>query len=167
MKQATRSKRLARNDLEGGLSMKLNAIWKMVQFNLLTQAGIPVTPEQLGIKPNAANGTNSPFSQILNGQNGGVGSMPTPPTPPADMTDAAAVAKYNQDLLTYNQQFQQYQLRMMQMMNQRFMQMQQAIQQAARNNASTSNRSGSSALNSNERIGVGGILDSVSDINNV
>jgi hypothetical protein len=151
--------------------MKLNAIWKMVQYNLLTQAGINVTPEQLGIKPNAANnasgGANSPFNRLLNGQNGGVGAMPTPPTPPADMTDAAAVAKYNQDLLTYNQQFQQYQLRMMQMMNQRFLQMQQAIQQAARNNASSSNRSGSSSLNSNERIGVGGILDSVSDINNV
>ncbi len=146
--------------------MKLNAIWKMVQYNLLTQAGIPVTPEQLGIKPNAStNGVNSPFSQILNGQNGGVGTMPTPPTPPTDLTDAAAVAKYNQDLLTYNQQFQQYQLRMMQVMNQRFLQMQQAIQQAARNNASSS--SSSSSLNRNERVGVGGILDSVSDINNV
>lgn len=141
--------------------MKLGPIWKMVQYNLMVQAGIPVTPEQLGIKNTT--GLNGSFNQVLNGVN--IGTMPTPPTPPTDLQNQADVARYNQEMLTYNQNFQQYQMKLMQQMNLRFQQMQQSIQQAARTSSSSS--SNSSSLSSSERVGVGGILDSVSDINNV
>lgn len=142
------------------MKISFSNIWKQVQYDMMTQAGIPVTPQQLGLKvPAAANGSG--FSQYLSGQS--MPTLPTPPTPPTDYTDQAAVQKYNQDLLTYNQSFQSYQVRMMQMMNMRFNQLQQSIVQANRNTGGTSRSSSAS----NQPSGVGGILDSVSDISSI
>jgi hypothetical protein len=143
--------------------MRFSTMLKGIQYSILTQAGIPIDPARLGLKlpQQTANATQGNFSTLLNpnvtAQNL---QLPTPPTPPTDPANTTDQARYQQELQTYNQQFQAYHTRMMQLMNMRFLQLQQQMQQALRqNNTSSANRSSTIERGS---VGVGGILDSES-----
>ena len=140
--------------------MNFGKALKMVEFNLLQQSGIQVTPEQLGIKPgdmaaNALGGLGSStgsFASVLGGL-----KMPTPPTPPADPANMAQQDKYNRELLAYNQQmFTQNQQFFRQMM----MQMSQLQQASFRQNSQPTSASSIGSSFS----ATGGILDSSPDI---
>jgi hypothetical protein len=126
---------------------------KIFQLQILKQAGINVTPQQLGLKSDpvadlqAQNYTGS-FRNVLGGL-----TPPTPPLPPADLTDVAAQTQYQQDLLAYNNTFQSYNQRMMQMMLQQFQAMQQSLAAIQRNGNTASSDTASSDTGA-----VGGIL---------
>ncbi|HEY9687504.1 MAG TPA: hypothetical protein V6C52_11055 [Coleofasciculaceae cyanobacterium] len=134
---------------------------KVFELNILRQSGIMVTPQQLGLKTDPiadlqAKNAQSSFDGILGKMMGGTTALtpPTPPTPPADPNDAAAQAKYQQDVLAYQQSSQLYNQRLMQMMLQQLQGIQQAIaagQKAQSNSASTSS--------SDIPLGIGGILE--------
>ncbi len=134
--------------------MNFGTAFKVFQMNLLRQAGVTVTPQQFGLKSDpiadlqAKNATGS-FSNVLGGL-----TPPTPPTPPADLTDSAAQTKYRQDLLTYNNNFQVYNQRVMQMMLSQFQSLQQSMAAIQKNNSSSATNSSDSTTAS----GVGGIL---------
>jgi hypothetical protein len=141
--------------------MKFTQALKVFELNILRQSGIMVTPQQLGLKTDPiadlqAKNAQSSFDGILGKMMGGVTSLtpPTPPTPPADPNDAAAQAKYQQDVLAYQQSSQLYNQRLMQMMLQQLQGIQQAIvagQKAQSNSAATSS--------SDIPLGIGGILE--------
>lgn len=138
---------------------------KVFEMNVLRQSGITITPDQLGLKSdpiadlqakNAA--TASPFSSLLGtltGNSTTASALPTPPTPPTDLEDKAAMLKYQQDLLSYNQNYQLYNQRMMQALLQQFQSLQQ--QQAAATKSASSSSSSSSSSDS-ASLGMGGIL---------
>lgn len=143
--------------------MKFSERLKVFQLNILRQAGVMVTPDQLGLKRDPiaeaqAQSMNSPFSAVLNRMGGlqGVGQAPVPPAPPADPNDTEAVSKYQQEVMAYQQSFQVYNQRFMQLMLHQMNSMQQAMLQAQQQ-ASGNNNSSSLASN-NVSLGVGGIL---------
>jgi len=128
--------------------MNFGKLAKIAEYNILTQSGIAVTPDQLGLKATDLSGSIPGISSIT----GGTSSfnnvlsnmqMPTPPTPPADPTDAAAEAKYNQELLAYNQQIYTQNQQMMQQMMRQMSQMQFSSMQASNNSSSSSSTSNS------------------------
>jgi hypothetical protein len=138
---------------------------KIFQYNLLRQSGVMVTPQQVGLKTDPfaaiqAKNASSLFGNVL-GQVGGVNatgmSVPVPPTPPTDLTDTAAQAKYQQELLTYQSNFQLYNQRFMQLLLNQMSNMQIAMQRAASQNSNASS-SGSSASSGNE-FGIGSIIN--------
>lgn len=141
--------------------MQISKILKGIQFNLLRQSGVNVTPEQFGLKvdPNPQFGNNNGFSGILaqiagvNGTTSGQQSQLAQPTPPEDLTDTEAVAQYHEDMAAYNQQMHANNQQMMQLLMQQFAQLQQ---QLARVN---SGNNSSSVLSNNEPLGIGGIID--------
>lgn len=149
--------------------MNFNQSLKIFEFNLLRQSGVVVTPQQVGLKtdPFAAVQANGLFGNVLNNLNGNslssstaLTSAMTPPvlpTPPADPTNAAAQAKYQQDLLTYQSNFQIYNQRFMQLMLNQMSNMQMSMQRASMAQSSNSSSSGSSS-SSSDGLGVGGIL---------
>lgn len=136
--------------------MNFGTAFKVFQLQVLKQSGMPVTPQQLGLKSDpvadlqAKNATGS-FGNVLGGL-----SLPVAPTPPADMADAAAQAKYQADLLKYNNSFQAYNQRLMMMLLNQMQAMQQtmaSIQKNSRNNSSGADTGVSETVSS-----VGGIL---------
>lgn len=138
--------------------MNFSDAFKVFQLNILRQAGVMVTPQQIGLKSDPVvdlQAKNSTFDNIL-GRLGGSGipglpSLPTPPVPPANTADAAAQTQYQQDLLTYNHQFQLYNQRLMQMLLTQLQAIQKSVQAGQQNAKATSD--------SSERpIGIGGIL---------
>lgn len=148
--------------------MSFSTLFKSVQFAILNQNGMPITPEQVGLKvknpafpyPNHPMGLGNSFASFLNPQHpltsmipGGASPFPTPPTPPEDPSNPQQQSQYQQALSAYNQQFQTYQLQMMQMMYRQFTQMQQQMQRTPNNTGATQ-----------ENLGVGGILDSINTI---
>lgn len=142
--------------------MDFSQAFKVFQLNILRQAGITVTPDQLGLKSDPiadlqAKNSESAFDNILSKMTGGaLGGLkpPTPPTPPADATDAAAQAEYQQALVTWQQNSQIYNQRLMQMMVQQM----QAIQQSIVASQRRQQDSGSSSSLSGTGLGIGGIL---------
>lgn len=143
---------------------------KIFEFNLLRQSGVVVTPQQVGLKTDPfaalqARSASSLFGNVLNNINGGnltsstaLSTAMTPPilpTPPADPTNAAAQAKYQQALLTYQSNFQIYNQRFMQLMLNQMSNMQMSMQQSS---AAQANNSSSSNSSSSDGLGVGGIL---------
>jgi isopenicillin N synthase-like dioxygenase len=146
--------------------MSFGTIMKLFQYNILSQSGIAVTPQQLGLKPEQVSAmaglaggnatTSSPFSQFLGTQNA---NLPTAPTAPEDPADTAAQAKFNQEMVAYNQQMQAYNQRMMQMLLQQFNLMQQKIQSI--NTQQSNNQNRDLAF---DRSGVGGILGGASEL---
>ncbi len=143
--------------------MKFSEAFKVFQLNLLRQAGIAVTPDQLGLKRDPiadmqAKSANSAFDNIL-GKTAGAGSAsfgtpPAPPTPPADPTDAAAQSKYQQELLAYQQSLQAYNQRFMQMMLQQFNMLQQRMLAQQKEQSKTESSSSLDAP-----VSTGGILE--------
>ncbi|WP_373531660.1 hypothetical protein [Vampirovibrio sp.] len=127
---------------------------KIFQLQILKQSGVNVTPQQLGLKSDpiadlqAQNLAGGSFRNVLGGL-----TPPTPPTPPADLTDSAAQTQYQQDLLAYNNNFQSYNQRMMQLMLQQFQTMQQSLVAMQRNNTNNS-----STTDNSDTGAVGGIL---------
>lgn len=143
--------------------MSFGKSFKIFQLNVLRQLGVQVTPQQVGLKSDpiadlqAKNAAGS-FSSILGLANNSAAGMngltvPQPPTPPTDTTDQAAMLKYQQDLLTYNQSYQLYNQRFMQMLLGQFQSMQQTILTSVKNNTASSNSTSSDAT-----VGTGGIL---------
>lgn len=143
--------------------MNFSDTFKVFQINILRQAGITVSPEQIGLKSDPiadlqAKSSQNTFSQLL-GQMTGSGNgltVPTAPTPPEDPTDKQALLEYHQALTVYNNESQLYNQKYMQMMLNRMMQFQQqmsmqAQQSNTQNKTSTSSQSGVS-------LGIGGIL---------
>jgi hypothetical protein len=136
---------------------------KVFELNILRQAGVSVTPQQVGLKSDPIadlelqNATGS-FSNILSSLGGGTQGLvpPVPPTPPSDPTDTAAQAKYQQDLLTYQSNFQVYNQRFMQLMMSQMQALQQSINMSNQQSSSTSSTSSDSSATP---TGVGGILD--------
>jgi len=141
---------------------------KVFEINVLRQAGVTISPSQLGLKSDPvadlqAQSGFSAFGSVLNKLTGNSTmsssamstyyTPPNPPTPPTDLTDNAAMLKYQQEMLTYNQSYQAYNQRMMQLMLRQMQQMQQSAMQAQ--SASSSNTSSSS---SSDGLGIGGIL---------
>src|SRR5947209_870594 len=102
----------------------LNRIMAVISM----RSGQPMTPT---LMQGLASMGGSNFSQLVtNLQNRGNAAAlqpPTPPTPPTDPNDVTAQKQYNDALLAYNQQFQQYHTGMIQLFNQRFLAMQQTI----------------------------------------
>lgn len=148
--------------------MRFSTLLKAFEYSILNQGGVSITPEQLGLKvknPNfpgtgSSTGLSGGFSSFLNqAQNGLVSgalpTAPTPPTPPADPANTVEQAKYQQELVAYNQKFQTYHLRTMQLMSQRFELMLQNVQRTQQQ--AQSSKAGTSLDQSNS--GVGGILD--------
>jgi hypothetical protein len=144
--------------------MNFSYALKVFELNVLRQSGVSVTPQQVGLKSDPIadmqmKSATSGFSGILGNLTGMSTAQaltpPVPPTPPADPTDTAAQTKYQQDLLTYQSNFQVYNQRFMQMLLGQMQSLQQSINygnQQSSSASSTSSSSGSSA-------GVGGILD--------
>lgn len=144
--------------------MNFSKAVKVFELNLLRQSGVAITPQQVGLKSDpiadlqAKNATGT-FSSLL----GNLSSTslqgftpPVPPTPPSDPTDSAAQAKYQQELLTYQSNFQLYNQRFMQLMVSQIQALQQSISANSQQNGSSSNSDSSSS--SSTPIGVGGIL---------
>lgn len=136
--------------------MNFGTAFKVFQLQLLKQSGMAVTPQQLGLKSDpvadlqAKNATGS-FGNVLGGL-----SLPVLPTPPADVTDVAAQAKYQADLLKYNNSFQAYNQRLMMMLLNQMQAMQQTMASMQKNSKSSS--SGAASGVSDTVSSVGGIL---------
>lgn len=144
---------------------------KIFQYNLLRQSGVMVTPQQVGLKTDPfaaiqAKSASSMFGNVLGqvGANGYGGaystgmSVPVPPTPPADPADAAAQAKYQQDLLTYQSNFQLYNQRFMQLLLNQMSNMQMAMQRASFQGGNTAASSSGDSSSSANEFGIGSIL---------
>ncbi len=151
--------------------MKLSDSFKVFELNILRQSGKMITPQQVGLKSDPiaamqAQSASSMFGNVLNQlggntQFGGAYGLsatgmvpPVPPTPPADPTNATAQAKYQQDLLTYQSNFQIYNQRFMQLLLTQMSNMQQSMRASAAQSTNTSSSGGSSSTD----LGVGGIL---------
>jgi hypothetical protein len=151
--------------------MNFSTAFKVFELNVLRQVGVSVTPQQVGLKSDPiadlqAKNATSGFSNIL-GNLSNLGNTaatsatgltpPVPPTPPADPTDAAAQTKYQQDLLTYQNNFQIFNQRFMQLMLGQIQALQQSINLS--NQQSSTNTKNSGGDSSSVPVGVGGILD--------
>lgn len=140
--------------------MNFSTAVKMIQMNLLQQAGINVTPKQLGLKPNVLRNPQNPaFSAMMGNATMGGLTVPTAPTPPADPLDATAQSKYQSELLAYQNNMQAYNQRFMQLMLTQFQALQQSMLNLQRTPGSTSATSGSATGITSVSSGVGGILD--------
>lgn len=134
---------------------------KRIAEVIVQSAGHPLPPDgdskRVGL-------LGSGFNQFLTAQQKGVQAnplaMPLPPTPPDSPNDAEAQRKYNQALLTYNQRFQTYHTQMLRLFLQRFQLMQQSVLQMQRTQGKTTE----SSLSLQRELGVGGILDSETNI---
>lgn len=144
--------------------MNFQYAFKVFELNTLRQAGVAITPQQVGLKtdPIAAlqlkNATQG-FGSILGNLNGTTSaslgiSPPSPPVPPTDTSDSAAQAKYQQALLVYNNQSQVYNQQIMRLMLNQFQQMQQSIYASQQQQQKTT----ASSSASGDTTGVGGIL---------
>lgn len=151
--------------------MNFSYAFKVFELNVLRQVGVSVTPQQVGLKSDPiadlqAKNATSGFSNIL-GNLGNLGNIsatnaagltpPVPPTPPADPTDAAAQAKYQQALLTYQNNFQVFNQRFMQLMLGQIQSLQRSIN-LSNQQTSSANANNTGSSNSTP-AGVGGILD--------
>ncbi len=124
--------------------MNFGKTLKIVQFNILKQAGISVTPQQVGLKEDPFakyQNTNSPFSALLgnltgNTSTGNALSIPQAPTPPTDTSDPLAQAEFNQAMVAYNQQLYAHNQSIMQQIIFQIQSLQQQIQ--ANNSANAS-----------------------------
>ena len=142
--------------------MNFNYALKVFQLNMLRQSGIAVTPQQVGLKSDPiadlqAKNSTSLFSSVLSQYGTTTTGLvpPVPPTPPADPTDSTAQAKYQQQLLTYQSNFQVYNQRFMQLLLSQLSNMQLSMRNAAQSGSSTSS---SSSSTSTSDLGIGGIL---------
>jgi hypothetical protein len=142
--------------------MDFSQAFKVFELNLLRQIGVTVTPQQVGLKSDPiadlkAKNATSAFGTILGNLTGtnttASASPPQPPTPPTDTTDQAAMLKYQQDLLTYNQSYQLYNQQFMRLLLTQLQSVQQSVI-ASQNNTANANSS-----SSNSPIATGGILD--------
>lgn len=141
--------------------MKFSEAFKVFQLNILRQAGVAVTPQQVGLKSDPiadlqAKNVQSSFDNILSRLGGGNFqglTAPKPPTPPIDPSDAAANTKYHQEMAAYMQNIQLYNQRFMQLMLQQLQSMQQSMAASRQNDNQSSSTS-------NISLGVGGILGS-------
>lgn len=148
--------------------MKFSTAFKVFELNVLRQTGVNVTPQQLGLKSdpiadlqakNASGTFGNVLNQLGNGINtGGLGLIkpPVPPTPPADVTDTAAQTKYQNDLLAYQNSFQVYNQRFLQLFLNQFQSLQQSIATMSQQKSGSSDTSTASE----KPIGIGGILSS-------
>lgn len=138
----------------------MNLLTSIAQV-IVRRAGYALPSENKALKTSRAG--NNPFGQLL----GGLGQtspiqMPTPPTPPSDTTDLNAQQAYHEALLRYNQQFQTYHTRIVQLFMQRFQQMQQTITTMQQTQSKNSVPSLQSNLAGSSNIG--GILEGATDI---
>lgn len=136
--------------------MSFSKAVKIFELNILRQAGVAITPQQVGLKSDPiadlqARNSNSVFGTMLSRM--GM-TTPTPPTPPTDLTDTTAVNTYHQELLAYSQNMQMYNQRFMQMMLTQMQNMQQSMMRSQQSQSATS----SSTSSSNIDLGIGGIL---------
>ena len=140
--------------------MKIGEAIKVFELNVLKQAGVMITPEQVGLKEDPIaklQAGNTSFSSILSQRAGNsMGNAPTPPTPPADPTDAAAQTKYQTELLAYQTSLQTYNQRFMQMMLQQF----QSLQNSISENQKAQAKANSSSDDVNATGGILGLFDS-------
>lgn len=125
--------------------MNFGKAFKVFQLQILKSSGMAVTPQQFGLKSDPvadlqAKTTTSSFSKVLGGLN-----PPAPPTPPSDPADSAAQAKYQQELLVYNNNFQLYNQRVMQLMLNQFQAMQQSLATVQKNASDSGAKSDDSA----------------------
>lgn len=138
---------------------------KNIAIAIVQRAGHPVPMDiQSGKTAKKGSGFLTMLGNLQNRTQNNL-QMPTPPTPPLDPTDMEAQRKYNEALLAYNQQFQSYHTGVLQLFNQRFLMMQQAMlqaQQAARQQASQG--VSSPLASSGSSLGVGGILGGEVDL---
>ncbi len=124
---------------------------------IVRSAGYPVPTDTDPKKLKNGSG----FSQFLHGlSNNGANvagmQVPTPPKPPENPADIDEQKKYNEALLTYNQQFQAYHTNVLKMLSYRFLMLQQALILAKRTqNAQNSNSNDTRLYGS---AGIGGIL---------
>ncbi|HEY9745078.1 MAG TPA: hypothetical protein V6C99_02545 [Oculatellaceae cyanobacterium] len=138
--------------------MSFSKAFKIFQLNVLRQAGVAITPEQVGLKSDpildlqAKNLTNSTFSTLLSRL--GM-STPVAPTLPEDTSDTEAMKTYHQQMLAYSQNLQLYNQRFMQLMLNQMQQMQQVL--AQQRSSAVSGSTGTSSVDSGS-LGVGGIL---------
>ncbi|MBX2860203.1 MAG: hypothetical protein KTR14_03145 [Vampirovibrio sp.] len=140
--------------------MNFGLFAKSIGFSILQNSGIPVTPDQIGIKVTNPEALNGGFGSFLSGNtNTQISGPPTPPEP-VTSDDPEEQAKYNEALLAYNQQFQLYNQQMHQLLLQRIQQIQIAQQQALRQQQQA--QSSTDANNSNSStfstLGTGGII---------
>ncbi|MEM0951114.1 MAG: hypothetical protein AAGI66_03110 [Cyanobacteria bacterium P01_H01_bin.74] len=137
--------------------MSFSEAFKIFQLNILRQSGVAIRPEQVGLKRDPiaelqAQGINQPFNAVLGNTINNL-TPPVPPVPPTDLNDSQAQQQYQQDVLTYQNNFQIYHQRVIQTMMQQFQQMQRSIAEASRSAGTSSAEAGAS-----ESSAVGGIL---------
>jgi hypothetical protein len=90
--------------------MSFSQYVKSVQFHLLQEAGIPVTPEQLGLK--VRRNPNPAFAQTL----ASTVALQQPPVPPENLLDPAAMAQYQQQVVLYQQRLMERQVMLLEQM---------------------------------------------------
>ena len=141
--------------------MNWGQIVKIAGFGLLQQAGVPVTPEQLGLKSSSLpTYLNRNFSNVLSANNNGTSglTLPTPPTAPDDPTDITAQKAFNEALVAYNQQIQAYNQRLYTTMLMQFQQMQRQVLLSNRTASQSTSASSSYASGYDATIGTGGMF---------
>jgi hypothetical protein len=151
--------------------MNIGTFAKAIEFSILRDSGVTVSPDQIGLKVKNPELLGTSFLSVLQ-QTGAFGKipntstattaygtpvLPTPPTPPSANASADVQAKYNQDSQTYNQQMQTYNMHMYQMMLSQFNRMQQQMSYAQFQQSQASNNN--SASSSSADTGIGGILE--------
>lgn len=118
--------------------MNIGNILKVLEYTVLRQSGMAITPEQIGLKTTPASGPFSGYLSNLQGSNQ-ANTFPTPPTPPEDPSDFEAQKLFNEQMVTYNQQVAAYNQRMFSLMMNQFQQLQrQALTQQQTTSRSTS-----------------------------
>lgn len=133
---------------------------KSIAQVIVQRAGYPLPDTSTsGLKGLTGNAFKNLLAQRTAGQSL---EMPSPPTPPADSSDIEAQKAYNDALLAYNQQFQTYHTKMVGTLLQRMQMMQQMMLQ--QRNTASQDTSSNRASQYSSSFGVGGILDSSSDI---
>lgn len=122
--------------------MNFGKMLKVFQYNILLQSGVPITPEQAGLKPGDL---PTPFSNYLNNVSGGgygtigtAGTIPTAPATPEDPTDINAQKQFNEALVSYNQQMAAYNQRLFTLMMQQFQRLQYQQRQVGSSGSSSS-----------------------------
>lgn len=135
-------------------------IFKSIAQVIVQQAGHPLPSDATSVLKGIKSGN---FKTLLAQRTTNPSlAVPAPPTPPADPTDLEAQKAYNDALLAYNQQFQTYHTQMVGTLLQRMQWMQQLMLQ--QRNSNTPQSSTASASRYSSGLGIGGILDSSSDM---